>query len=237
MPAKRRRRDEERPHNKSGESLNHQILNRWAHAVPLEVGHLIRQSVDVRIVRVEDERFHELLEHADLQMGGDFRCQRWAHEPELLQPAEAAREMGEGGLPQRGDAAVEARIDGRRLFQDDGGRLAILMKEREPAAEARAQDGPAVRIVGAGRRCVPELNGLLEAVVEVVRDGEEDLGLAFEIEVEGAAGNAFSRDDVAAPAARYPRLANTVVAAARSCLRRTSGRRTTCRFGVTICID
>src|SRR5436190_16760412 len=97
-------------HRRTRISTPSRSVQRRTHAVPLEVGHLIGEAVDVRIVAAQHERLDELLEHPDLQMCDEIGRQRRAYQPELLKPAKAIGEVRVGGLPQLGDATVKARI-------------------------------------------------------------------------------------------------------------------------------
>ena len=117
---------------------------RRAHAVPLEIRHLLCQAVEVGVVGAEDERLDEFLEHPHLQVRDDVRGQRRAHHPQFLKAAEARGEVGVRGSPELGDAAVETGIDRRGLLEHHGRGQPVRVKELEPAAEAGVQKRAAV---------------------------------------------------------------------------------------------
>ena len=92
--------------------------------------------------------------------------------PTVVKAADALREMRICRLPELGDAPIEPRIDGGAFLEHHGRGQPVKMEELEPAMEARAKKGTAVGRVGRQARAASR-DGHLEAIVEIVRDGQE----------------------------------------------------------------
>jgi len=111
-----------------------------------------------------------------------------------LERPNTAHEMRERRLAQLRDAAVEARVDGRGFAQHRDSRVAVEVKELQIAAEGRPDGGSAVgRKIGFRTR---RFDGLLEAIVEIISDGEKHVSLAFEVEVERSSRDPRRLNDV-----------------------------------------
>ena len=165
-------------------------------AIPGEGGKLLGQRLDIDLRVAENERVDDRVEHPHLQMRHEIRRRRTIYQAERLHAPEADGEVAAGQLAQAGQARFEPWIDGGRLLQNDGRRIAVGGKKEEPAQKTALEHSAAVVFREPHRR-VWLIEHSFDTVVKVVDDRQEDLFLAVEVEIERPTRDAGVGDDVA----------------------------------------
>ena len=181
------------------------------HPVPLEIGKLTRELWNVDLNVGEDEPVEELVENAELKVGGQLRLDRRRRKTLVLKTAKSRGKSSEGGASKVIERLLEPGIDGARFAQHHPGRITVPREELQPAAKACLEHRSRAERPRISRGLVERFERLLRTLVKFIEDREEDALLAAEMQVERPSRHACPSNDVrdtgppVAFAGKYPR--------------------------------
>ena len=167
-----------------------------SNAVPLEVGELTCEGIDVDRRLGQHAPSQQLVEDAELKVSSEFGIDSRRRETIFLKFPESCRETGASRVAQFGERLSKSRINGMRLVQDDPRRVGMVHKELEPASKARFEDGAGAARSSLLCRRIERLECAFHLIVEVFEHREQDAFLAVEVQIERAAGHVRAGDDV-----------------------------------------
>lgn len=164
--------------------------------MPFEIGKLAGEFVDVHLRLAEHTPIQQLVQDAELEVGGKFGIQGRRSQPFVLKPSEPYGESGEGGLPDFRKRLFKSRINRVCFAEHDARGVTVSREKLQPASEARLEDGTRATSPRGGCRSIERFESLLGSFVKFVEDRQEQCFFAVEIQVERAAGDAGAPDDV-----------------------------------------